>query len=209
MFPEEADKIERYVGGLPDMIHGNIVASKPKTMQEAIEMATELMDKRVSTIAERDKLKNKGSPETLPEQQIYNNSKIRGRTPVGHTLLDRVIRNNMGDLDPYAPNAITTMTAPAKCIKVVGNAGQIQNNVVAKYMEKGFPIFLAHVTTKEIEDKSEKKRLEDVPIVQDFPEVFPEDLPGLPPTRQVEFQIDLVPGAAPVARRLSISAFPK
>ncbi|GJT90375.1 putative reverse transcriptase domain-containing protein [Tanacetum coccineum] len=67
-------------------------------------------------------------------------------------------------------------------------------------MEKGFPIFLAHVTTKEIEDKSEKKRLEDVPIVQDFPEVFPEDLPGLPPTRQVEFQIDLVPGAAPVAR---------
>ncbi|GJS86900.1 hypothetical protein Tco_0769536 [Tanacetum coccineum] len=66
-----------------------------------------------------------------------------------------------------------------------------------KYMEKGFPIFLAHVTTKEIEDKSEKKRLEDVPIVQDFPEVFPEDLPGLPPTRQVEFQIDLVPGAAP------------
>ncbi|GJZ01968.1 putative reverse transcriptase domain-containing protein [Tanacetum coccineum] len=69
-----------------------------------------------------------------------------------------------------------------------------------KYMEKGFPIFLAQVTTKETEDKSEKKRLEDVPTVQDFPEVFPEDLPGLPPTRQVEFQIDLVPGAAPVAR---------
>ncbi|GJT03169.1 putative reverse transcriptase domain-containing protein [Tanacetum coccineum] len=67
-------------------------------------------------------------------------------------------------------------------------------------MEKGFPIFLAHVTAKEVEDKSEKKRLEDVSIVQDFPEVFPEDLPGLPPTRQVEFQIDLVPGAAPVAR---------
>ncbi|GKB34724.1 putative reverse transcriptase domain-containing protein [Tanacetum coccineum] len=64
----------------------------------------------------------------------------------------------------------------------------------------GFPIFLAHVTAKEIEGKSEKKRLEDVPIVRDFPEVFLEDLPGLPPTRQVEFQIDLVPGAAPVAR---------
>ncbi|GJY74864.1 reverse transcriptase domain-containing protein [Tanacetum coccineum] len=53
MFPEEANKIERYVGGLPDMIHGNIVASKQKIMQEAIEMATELMDKRVNTIAER------------------------------------------------------------------------------------------------------------------------------------------------------------
>ncbi|GKG13535.1 hypothetical protein Tco_0350495, partial [Tanacetum coccineum] len=45
-------------------------------------------------------------------------------------------------------------------------------------------------TQGNFEDKSEKKRLEDVPIVQDFSKVFPEDLPGLPPTRQVEFQID-------------------
>ncbi|GJY63794.1 hypothetical protein Tco_0465254 [Tanacetum coccineum] len=52
----------------------------------------------------------------------------------------------------------------------------------------------------ETEDKSEKKRLEDVPVVRDFPEVFPEDLSGLPPPRQVEFQIDLIPGAAHVAR---------
>nr|GFA04857.1 putative reverse transcriptase domain-containing protein [Tanacetum cinerariifolium] len=69
-----------------------------------------------------------------------------------------------------------------------------------KYVKKGFPIFLAHITTKEVEDKSKKKRLEDVPIVRDFPEVFPEDCPGLPPTRPVEFQIDLVPSAAPIAR---------
>ncbi|GJV76064.1 putative reverse transcriptase domain-containing protein [Tanacetum coccineum] len=69
-----------------------------------------------------------------------------------------------------------------------------------KYLLKGHHVFLAHVTTKETEDKSGEKRLEDVPIVQNFPEVFPEDLPGLPPTRQVEFQIDLMPGAAPVAQ---------
>nr|GEW35805.1 hypothetical protein [Tanacetum cinerariifolium] len=50
------------------------------------------------------------------------------------------------------------------------------------------------------EDKSKGKQLKDVPIVQDFLEVFPEDLPGLPPARPVEFQIDLIPGAAPVAR---------
>nr|GEU69199.1 reverse transcriptase domain-containing protein [Tanacetum cinerariifolium] len=54
----------------------------------------------------------------------------------------------------------------------------------------------------ETEDKSEEKRLEDVPTVRDFPEVFLEDLSGLPPTRHVEFQIDLVPGAAPRARAL-------
>nr|GFC76178.1 putative reverse transcriptase domain-containing protein [Tanacetum cinerariifolium] len=55
-------------------------------------------------------------------------------------------------------------------------------------------------TVTEAEGKSEKKRLENVPIVRDFPEVFPEDLPALPPNRQVVFQIDLIPGAAPVAR---------
>ncbi|GJW22858.1 reverse transcriptase domain-containing protein [Tanacetum coccineum] len=45
MFPEETDKIERYVGGMPDSIYSSVVASKPKTMQEAIEMATDLMDR--------------------------------------------------------------------------------------------------------------------------------------------------------------------
>ncbi|GKA47593.1 putative reverse transcriptase domain-containing protein [Tanacetum coccineum] len=53
---------------------------------------------------------------------------------------------------------------------------------------------------KEAWRQVEEKQLQDVPIVKNFPEVFPEDLPGLPPTRQVEFHIDLVPGAAPVAR---------
>ncbi|GKG40680.1 hypothetical protein Tco_0469892, partial [Tanacetum coccineum] len=62
--------------------------------------------------------------------------------------------------------------------------------------------YLAQVTSKKAEDKSKEKRLEDVPIVQEFPEVFPEDLPGFPPARQVEFQIDLVLGAVPVARAL-------
>ncbi|GJV71845.1 hypothetical protein Tco_1491840 [Tanacetum coccineum] len=51
---------------------------------------------------------------------------------------------------------------------------------VQKYLLKGSHVFLAHVTTKEIEDKSEKKRLEDVSIIQDFLKVFPEDLPSLP-----------------------------
>ncbi|GKE39264.1 putative reverse transcriptase domain-containing protein, partial [Tanacetum coccineum] len=51
MFPEESDKIEKYVSGLPDMIYESVVASKPKTMQEATEMAIEVMDKRIHTFA--------------------------------------------------------------------------------------------------------------------------------------------------------------
>nr|GFC52556.1 putative reverse transcriptase domain-containing protein [Tanacetum cinerariifolium] len=61
-------------------------------------------------------------------------------------------------------------------------------------------VFLANINSTKDEDKSKGKRMEDVPVVSEFPKVFPEDLPGIPPTQQVEFQIDLVPGAAPVAR---------
>ncbi|GJT56991.1 putative reverse transcriptase domain-containing protein [Tanacetum coccineum] len=77
-----------------------------------------------------------------------------------------------------------------------------------EYMAKGCQVFLAQISAKKEEDKSEGKQIKDVPIVRDFPEVFPEDLPGLPPARPVEFQIDLIPGAAPVARapyRLALS----
>ncbi|GJZ92016.1 putative reverse transcriptase domain-containing protein, partial [Tanacetum coccineum] len=89
-------------------------------------------------------------------------------------------------------NQVRNANAPAK-VYTVGHAGtNPDSNVIT--------VILANINTKETEDKSKKKRLEDVPIVQDFPDVFPEDLPGLPPTRQVEFQIDLIPGAAPVAR---------
>ncbi|GJS24860.1 putative reverse transcriptase domain-containing protein [Tanacetum coccineum] len=388
MFPEESNKIERYIGGLPDMIHGNIVASKPKTMQEAIEMATKLMDKKVIAIAERQ-AENKRKAYTVGtgEKKPYGGSKplcakcnyhhdgqcapkCHKCNKVGHFARDcksagnaNNINNQRGTGTGQKPtcfecevqgyfkrecpklknnknrgNQVGNDRAPAK-VYVVGHAGtNPDSNIVTgtfllsnryasilfdtgddrsfvstafssqmditpstldhyydveladgriiglntilkgcilnllnhpfninlmpvelgsfdaiigmdglakyqaiivcaekivripwgnktlivhgdgsnrgyeallhiisysktqEYMLKGCPIFLAHVSTKEVEDKSEKKRLEDVPIVQDFPEVFPEDLPGLPPTRQVEFQIDLVPGAAPVAR---------
>ncbi|GJY24374.1 putative reverse transcriptase domain-containing protein [Tanacetum coccineum] len=66
-----------------------------------------------------------------------------------------------------------------------------------KYVLQGCHVFLAHITIKETGDKSKKKQLQDVPIVKNFPEVFPEDLPGLPPTRQVEFPDHLVMVLAP------------
>ncbi|GJX61356.1 putative reverse transcriptase domain-containing protein [Tanacetum coccineum] len=373
MFREESDKIERYVGGLPDMIHGNIVASKPKTMQVAVEMTTELMDKKVSTIAERqaeNKRKFENTSRNNQNQQQQNKRQNTGRAyttrigekkpyggskplcakcnyhhdgpcapkchkcnKVGHFARDcrgagnaNNANNQRGTGSGQKPtcfkcgvqghfkrecpklknnknrgNQVGNDRAPAK-VYVVGHAGTnpdsnivtgtfLLNNRYAsilfdtgadrsfvstafssqmditpstldhyydffdaiigmdwlakyqaiivcaekivripwgnetlivhgdgsnrghearlhiisysktqEYMLKGCPVFLAHVTTNEVEDKSEKKRLEDVPIVRDFPEVFPEDLSGLPPTRQVEFQIDLIPGAAPVAR---------
>ncbi|GJQ96952.1 putative reverse transcriptase domain-containing protein [Tanacetum coccineum] len=415
MFPEEIDKIEKYIGGLPDMIHGSVKASKPKTMQEAIEFTTELMDDKTQAYAERqaerkrkyddlsknnqnqqNKRQNTGQAYTAgnSDRKSYAGSKPlcskcnchheAGPCPprcsncnrVGHLARDCRIRpannnnnnrnnnnnnrnnnnNNQqgngcfecgaqGHFKRNCPklnnndrgNQAGNNRAPAK-VYAVGNAGANPDNVVAgtfllnnryayilfdtgadrsfvsttfstlldivpntldhgynveladgriigvntilmgctlnfrnhpfninlmpvemgsfdviigmdwlskysavidcakkivripsgseilivrgdgcseghrtrlniisctkvqKYLLKGSYVFLAHVTTKEIENKSKKKQVQDVPIIKKFPKVFPEDLPGLPPTRQVEFQIDLVPGAAPVAR---------
>nr|GFB07498.1 putative reverse transcriptase domain-containing protein [Tanacetum cinerariifolium] len=68
--------------------------------------------------------------------------------------------------------------------------------IARKYVDRGCHLFLAHV----MEKKSKEKRLEDVPAICDLLEVSPEELPGLPPSRQVEFRINLVPRATPVAR---------
>ncbi|KAM0037679.1 putative DNA/RNA polymerase superfamily [Helianthus debilis subsp. tardiflorus] len=65
-----------------------------------------------------------------------------------------------------------------------------------KYLRKGYVAFLAHV----VEEKGKSKSIQDIPIVRDYPEVFPDKLPGLPPVRQVEFHIDLVPNANPIAK---------
>ncbi|GJS46785.1 putative reverse transcriptase domain-containing protein [Tanacetum coccineum] len=68
MFPEESNKIKKYFGGLPDMIHGSVMASKPKTMQDA----TELMDKKISTLVERQ-AENK--------RKLDNNNQAQQQTP--------------------------------------------------------------------------------------------------------------------------------
>ncbi|GJX88945.1 reverse transcriptase domain-containing protein [Tanacetum coccineum] len=74
MFPEESDKIEKYIGGLPDMIYETVMASKPKTMQDAIEFATELMDKKIRTLTEhpaqnKRKLDNNNQAQQQPSKK--------------------------------------------------------------------------------------------------------------------------------------------
>ncbi|GJS34761.1 putative reverse transcriptase domain-containing protein [Tanacetum coccineum] len=96
---------------------------------------------------------------------------------------------------------VVRITYGNKMLIVESDKGVSQLKVIScikarKYVERGCHLFLVHVTEKELKEK----RLEDAPIIRDFPKVFHEELPGPPPLRQVEFRIDLVPGAAPVAR---------
>ncbi|GKD53586.1 putative reverse transcriptase domain-containing protein [Tanacetum coccineum] len=152
-------------GGLPDMIHGSVVASKPKTMQEAVEIITELMDKKIHTFAERQTESKRKQDDNQQQQQQQNRRQNTSKaytagTAQGHFKMDcpKLKNNNRG-------NQGGNGNAPAK-VYAVGYAGTNP----------------------------------DSNVIMDFPDVFPEDLLGLPPNRQVEFQIDLIPGAAPVAR---------
>ncbi|KAJ9547942.1 hypothetical protein OSB04_020485 [Centaurea solstitialis] len=64
------------------------------------------------------------------------------------------------------------------------------------HLRKECVAFMAYV----IDKKAKEKQIQDIPVVREFPKVFPEELPGLPPQRQVEFHIDLVPGVGPIAK---------
>nr|GEU87331.1 putative reverse transcriptase domain-containing protein [Tanacetum cinerariifolium] len=357
MFLEESAKVERYIGGLPDMIHGSVKATKPQSMQKAIKFATKMMDKKMLTHAERQvehkKKFNDTSRNTQHQQQSFKRNYIAraytarpgdkkpygGTKPLcpkcnylrwalctkvhqlaqganargvtcfecgvqGHyksnclklkngnqrnrarngnvvarayavgtaktnpnsnvvtgtfllnncyalilfdtgadrsfvstafsslihiilTTLDHgydvELADDMGSFDviigmDWLVKYHAVIVCDEKLVHVPfsdkilifhgdgsNNGPESQLDIISctktkRYLLKACSIFFAHVTTKEAEDKSKEKRQEDVPIIQDFLEVFPEDLLGIPPTRQVEFQIDLVPGTAPVAR---------
>ncbi|GKA03076.1 putative reverse transcriptase domain-containing protein [Tanacetum coccineum] len=338
MFPEEYDEVEKYVGRLPDMIHGSVMASKPKTMQDAIEFATELMDQKICTFADRqaeNKRKlDENSRNNQTQQQPFKRQNVAraytarpgekkesraatannqgalgankrvatcfecgvqghykkdypklknnnrenqagnggaqarayavgnaGKNPDANVVTGTFLLNNryasilfdtsadrsfvstaFSSLIDIVPTTLDhdydVELADGKIIRVntiirgctlnflnhlfnidlmpielcsfdiiIGmdclpkyHAVIVCDEKIVHYLLKGSHVFLAHVTAKKAEDKSEEKQLEDVPIVRDFPEVFPEDLPGIPLTRQLEFQINLIPGAAPVAR---------
>ncbi|GJS90279.1 putative reverse transcriptase domain-containing protein [Tanacetum coccineum] len=84
---------------------------------------------------------------------------------------------------------------------IQGDQSKTQLNLIScikteRYISRGCQVFMIQV----MEKKSDEKKLEDIPVVKELPNVFPKNLPGIPLVRQVEFQIDLIPGARPVAR---------
>ncbi|GJY98311.1 putative reverse transcriptase domain-containing protein [Tanacetum coccineum] len=289
---ENQKKVERFIGGLPDNIQGNVIAANPARLQDAIRIANQLMDKKVQGYAARSAENkrrmesnlrdNRGQQPPFKRQNTsgqnvaraytagnnerkgyagplpycnkcrlhheglctmrYGNYKKVGhqtrdcraaiapntqRAPVGnqqgiicyecgrpgHFRRDcpklrnqnrgNQTRNKNGNKDLETRRQGCTLGLlghPFDIDLMPVELGSFDVIIEQKYIEKGCQVYLAQVTSKKAEDKSEERRLEDVPIIHEFSKVFPEDLSGLPPARQVEFQIDLVPGAAPVVR---------
>ncbi|GJR35520.1 hypothetical protein Tco_1211204 [Tanacetum coccineum] len=144
---------------------------------------------------------------------IYKANICMDHDSMDQSLADRNLTSAefslLSDIVPIALDInYTTELTDGKIIRtdsVIEDGRNSRLNIISctktqKYIQKGCHVFLAQVTEKKVEDKSEEKRFEDVSTERDFLKVFSKDLTGLPPARQVEFQIDLVPGAAPVAR---------
>ncbi|WVZ89230.1 hypothetical protein U9M48_035658 [Paspalum notatum var. saurae] len=75
---------------------------------------------------------------------------------------------------------------------------QIKSSKSGKVMHIHLP---SHRRSPPTVNATEAQLIKKIPVVSDFPDVFPEELPGLPPDRNVEFAIELVPGTAPVSKR--------
>ncbi|GJV54446.1 putative reverse transcriptase domain-containing protein [Tanacetum coccineum] len=259
----ETEKVDKYISGLPDNIYGNVKSARPKTLDETIELANDLMDQKLHTHLTRkgnheNKRRGVDSSETtmrLPTAKPFKRQNVAKvynmgtgeRKPYGGSLpkcnkchlhhngpcTQRCHKcNKIGHFARDCRNTGNTNVANTQkgngatpkgngCFEC-GASGHFNDGEGGKKFLWGFPKLknkdggngnaqMGFMQVGNAEKRgnapgnpdglsSPGNKIEDVPIVRDFPEVFPEDLPGLPSARPVEFQIDLIPGAAPVAR---------
>nr|GEW60353.1 putative reverse transcriptase domain-containing protein [Tanacetum cinerariifolium] len=145
---------------------GSVMASKPKTMEEAIEIANDLMDQKIRTLAERPREKKPygGSKPLCPKCNYHHDGQCAPNYTGLHFEFSESSIQHRLNARRDSNNEHGSQLNIISCTKM------------QKYLLKGCHVFLAHVTVKKAEDNSEEKRLEDVTIVRDFPELFLEDL---------------------------------
>ncbi|GJV99137.1 putative reverse transcriptase domain-containing protein [Tanacetum coccineum] len=267
MFLEESDEVEKYVGGLPDMIQGSVMASKPKTIQDTIKFATELMDQKIRTFGhyKRDcpkfKNKNRGNQSrnggaTTRAYEVGNARKnLDSNVVMGTFLLNTRYASILFDTSTESSFVSTAFSSLIDIVpttldhdydvkladrKIIG-VNTIIRCCTLNFLNHPFKINLMPVELGSFDviigidwllkyhvvivcdekivripfgnetliirgdgsNNGHKSRLNIISCTKNqkyLPKGFPEDLPSIPPTRKVEFQIDLKSGAAPVAR---------
>nr|GEU99265.1 putative reverse transcriptase domain-containing protein [Tanacetum cinerariifolium] len=241
------DKVERYIGGLPDVIHGSVVkfddTSKNNQNQQQQQQEAEYrqgLHYRVWSAASVNTANNQRGTKEIQKptcfecgaqghlkrecpklknnnrfNQVGNGNALAKVYAVGHAGTNpdsNVVRDHNYDVELADGRIIGLNTILMGCTLNFLNhpfnidlipveLGSFDAIIGMDWLAKYQVVIVCAkkiVTAKETEDKSEKKQLEEVLIICYFPKVFPEDLLGLPLTRKVEFQIGLIPGAAPV-----------
>nr|GEX51426.1 reverse transcriptase domain-containing protein [Tanacetum cinerariifolium] len=188
----ENEKIDKYISELLDNIYGNVKSSKPRTLDETIELTNDLMDQKLRTYAERADNKRKTDDTSSGNPNVANAQRDGKETPKGND--GNAKKNENAPMNPDSDVVMGTFLLNNRYASILFDIGADRSFISTA--------FSSLISAKKEEDKSEGKQLKNVLIVRDFPEVFPKDLPGLPPARPVEFQIDLIPGAVPVAQAL-------
>ncbi|GJV71408.1 putative reverse transcriptase domain-containing protein [Tanacetum coccineum] len=228
MVPNSEKLMEVLIGGLPRSIKGNVTASKPQTLKEAITITQRLIDQAPTKSFVSISLASKLNIPPITLNTTYDiemadgnlvgtNTVFEGCTlillnqpfeidlmPIKLSSFDVVI--GMDWLSKYhariiCDEKVVHIPIDGETLIIQGDRSKTRLSLIScikteRYISRGCQVFMAQV----MEKKSDEKRLEDIPVVREFLEVFPKDLLGLPPVRQVEFQIDLIPGATPIVR---------
>ncbi|GKA00316.1 putative reverse transcriptase domain-containing protein [Tanacetum coccineum] len=270
MVADEEDKVERFIGGLPNNIQGNVIAAEPTRLQDAIRIANDLMDQKLKGYARSvgnkrrylscKRVGHMARDCTATVTPNTQKAPVRNRSGIvcyeygrpGHYKIDcpklrnqnrgNKTRNNEATVRAYAiggwganpdSNIVTGMFLLNNCYaSMLFDSGADRSFVSSTFsslldvapstLDTSYVVELADGRISETNlakchtvivcdekivhipygdevliIRGDDCATKDVPIVREFLEVFPEDLHGLPPARQVEFQIDLVPGVAP------------
>ncbi|GJX48772.1 reverse transcriptase domain-containing protein [Tanacetum coccineum] len=221
MVPNSEKLMEVFIGGLPRSIKGNVTALKPQTLEEAIAITQRLMDQLGHQTRNcKNKKPTTGSnmqPVTITCHACGEKGHYRNQCPkASNSAHGRayMLRDKNAHQDP---NVVTgTFLLNQQLARVLFDSGSDKSfvsislasmlNIPPITLDTNYDIEMAdgnlvdtNTVIQVMEKKSDEKRLEVIPVVREFPEVFPKDLPGLPLVPQVEFQISLMPGVAPVA----------
>ncbi|GJR84300.1 putative reverse transcriptase domain-containing protein [Tanacetum coccineum] len=178
----ESRKIERYVYGLAPQIRGMVAATEPKTIHMAVQISSALTNEvvRNGSIKKVEKRGNVGEP-SKDKNEIEGHVFDIDLIPFGHGSFDVII--GMDWLSNYKAKIV----CHKKVVRIPLPDGKVLRVLGERPEEKAR--FLMSV-----------KKQEDIVMVRVFPEVFSDDLSGLPPIREIEFQIELILGATPVAK---------
>nr|GEU43746.1 hypothetical protein [Tanacetum cinerariifolium] len=227
MVPNDKKLMEVFIDGLPRSIKGNVTALKPQTIEEAINIAQRLMDqvtKYNSIQGTNDHKRKFEDKRNISSNNNYHNNYIhnnrtndfrqqQNRRPETFRSYAATLTEKRGYTGnhPLCQRCTLHHTGPCtiRC-QVCNKIGHYQCQCSKTNINANGRTYLlrdknAHqdpnvVTAQVMEKKSDEKRLENIPAVKEFPDVFLEELPGLPSVCQVEFQIDLIPRTAPIAR---------